>query len=79
MKALEVTGQADNQGRLVLEHLPLEGQVKVIILFSDEADEIVDPDNEPTEEVLAGLRRALQQIKAGERVPLSEIWDELEN
>ena len=71
MKALEVTGQVDAQGRLVLEHLPLDsGEVKVILLYPDEIDEGIDPDNDPTEEVEASLRRALQQIKAGERIPL---------
>ena len=80
MKAIEVSGRIDDQCRLIVEDLPLNSlQVKVIILFPDEADETIDPDNEPSEEVLAGLQRALQQIKAGERIPLSEIWGELEN
>lgn len=35
---------------------------------------VSDPDDTPTEEVLASLRRSVQQIKAGERISLSEIW-----
>ncbi len=35
----------------------------------------IDPDDTLTEEVLAGLKRSIQQIKAGERVPLAEIWE----
>jgi len=81
MKKLEVTGQIDAQGRLVLEHLPLpqgeSGLVKVILMYPDEYRADLDPDNEPTEEVEASLRRALQQVREGQRVPLSEIWDEL--
>ena len=78
MKALEVAGQVDTQGRLVLEHLPPDSDVKVILLFPDKADEKADPDNEPTEEVLAGLRRALQQVDSGQRIPIEQIWAELD-
>jgi hypothetical protein len=79
MKALEVIGQVDAQGRLVLEHLPISSsEVKVILLYANEIYESVDPDNDPTEEVEESLRRALKQVQAGQRIPLSEIWDELE-
>lgn len=38
-------------------------------------DEEVDLDDTPTEEVLASLKRSMQQIQAGERIPLSKIWE----
>ncbi len=79
MKALEIIGQVDEKGRLVLEHLPLNaGQVKVVILYQDEIDRVTDPDNDPTEEVEASLKQALKEAKAGERISLEQLWEELE-
>lgn len=81
MKALEVIGQIDSQGRLVLEHLPLplgnSNQVRVVLLYPDDDPQDVDPDDTPIEEVEASLRRAFQEIKEGKIIPLSDIWDEL--
>lgn len=81
MRELKRTGQIDAQGRLVLEHLPQpsgsSGKVEVVLLYPDEDGEGIDPDDTPTEEVEAGLRRALQQIQAGERIPLAKIWEVL--
>jgi hypothetical protein len=79
MKALEIIGQVDEKGCLVLEQLPLaSGQVKVIILYPDEIDERTDPDNEPTEKVEASLRQALKEAQAGERISLEQLWEEFE-
>jgi hypothetical protein len=79
VNALEVIGQIDTQGRLVLENLPINScQVKVIILYPDETQEVIDPDNEPTEEVLESLRQALKEARAGERISLAELWEEFE-
>lgn len=81
MKRLELMGQIDPEGKMVFEHLPLPlgeaRQVKVTIEYPDNSDEEVDPDDTPTEEVLASLRRSIGQIKAGERIPISEIWEVL--
>lgn len=80
MRALEVNGQVDEQGRLIVEPLPaavngLES-VKVIVLYPDDAEN--DPDNMSTEEVEADLRIALQQAKNGETMSLDQMWAELE-
>ena len=79
MKELKRTGQIDAQDRLVLEHLPQplgsSGRVEVVLLYPDEDGEGMDPDDTSIEEVEAGLRRALQQIQAGERIPLAKIWE----
>ena len=81
MKKLEVTGQIDAQGRLVLEHLPLpsgkSNQVRVVLFYPDDSYTEIDPDDTSTEEVEASLRRAFREIKEGKRIPISEIWDEL--
>ncbi|BDI18653.1 MAG: hypothetical protein HWQ41_12770 [Nostoc sp. NOS(2021)] len=80
MKAIEVTGRIDSQGNLVLDE-PIQGstyphQVRVIVLVPEPAEaEEVDPDDTPIEEIKASLRRALQQAKAGQRLPLSEMWE----
>lgn len=79
MKAIEVTGIVDEQGNLSLNQpIPAvaHGRVRVIILYPESAEESEhDPDNIPTEEVKASLRRALQQAVSGQRLPLSQMWD----
>jgi hypothetical protein len=83
MKAIEVTGKIDSQGNLVLDE-PIQGttyphQVRVIVLVPEQAEaEEVDPDDTPVEEIKASLRRALQQAKAGQTRPISELWDRID-
>ena len=79
MKAFEVTGTIDEKGQLLLDR-PLiaenPGPVRIIVLLpepTDEAEE--DPDDTPVEEVKASLRRALQEAKAGQRIPVSQMWE----
>ncbi|MEH2125024.1 type II toxin-antitoxin system RelN family antitoxin [Nostoc sp.] len=88
MKAIEVTGRIDSQGNLVLDE-PIQGntyahQVRVIVLVPEQAEaeeaeaeeaEKVDPDDTPVEEIKASLRRAFQQAKGGQRLPLSQMWE----
>ncbi|MEH2209775.1 type II toxin-antitoxin system RelN family antitoxin [Nostoc sp.] len=83
MKAIEVTGRIDSQGNLVLDE-PIQGntyphQLRVIVLVPEQAEtEEVDPDDTPVEEIKASLRRALQQVKAGQTRPISELWDRVD-
>ena len=79
MKAFEVTGTIDEKGQLLLDR-PLiaekPGPVRIIVLLpepTDEAEE--DPDDTPVEEVKASLRRALQEAKTGQRIPVSQMWE----
>lgn len=80
MKAIEVTGRIDAQGNLILDE-PIQGttyphQVRVIVLVPEQAEiEEYDPDDTPVEEIKASLKRALQQAKAGQRLPLSQMWE----
>jgi hypothetical protein len=79
MKAIEVTGTLDEKGQLSLDQ-PIEqfpsSRVRVILLFPEVTEEIEpDPDDTPIEEVKASLRRALQEAKSGQRIPLSEMWE----
>jgi len=79
MKAIERTGILDETGQLSLDH-PIENfapsRVRIIVLFPDITEEVeTDPDDTPLEEVKASLRRAFQEAKAGQRIPLSEMWE----
>ncbi|MGV0029145.1 type II toxin-antitoxin system RelN family antitoxin [Phormidesmis priestleyi] len=78
MKAVEVTGSIDEQGNLRIDEPILgmtnQSKVRVIVLFP-EAIEEVDPDDTSIEEVKASLKRALQEAKAGQRIPLSQMWE----
>jgi hypothetical protein len=40
-----------------------------------QADLEHDPDDTPLEEVKASLRRALQESKSGQRIPIAQMWD----
>ncbi len=79
MKSIEVTGIVDEQGNLSLNQpIPAvaHGRVRVIILYPESIEELeYDSDNISTEEVKASLRRALQQAVSGQRLPLSQMWD----
>ncbi|HBL10406.1 MAG TPA: hypothetical protein DD379_03155 [Cyanobacteria bacterium UBA11162] len=79
MRAVEVTGRIDEKGQLILDK-PIEitpiSSVRIIILFSEPTDELEsDPDETDIESIKASLRRALQQAKAGQRIPLSQMWE----
>ncbi|AFZ11858.1 hypothetical protein Cri9333_0943 [Crinalium epipsammum PCC 9333] len=82
MKAVEVTGNIDEKGQLFLDE-PIEvetpSKVRVIVLFTEPNDQLEsDPDDTPIEEIKASLRRALQEAKAGQTRPLSELWDRID-
>jgi hypothetical protein len=76
MKAFELMGKVDQNGKLLLDE-PLEirsdSPVKVIVLVPDDHES--DPDDTPVEEVKASLRRALQEAKEGKRIPLEQMWE----
>lgn len=70
----------DNQGNFRLDQSTLaiaRGPVKVIVLYSEDflTEDVSDPDDTPIEEVEASLRRSLQEAKAGQRIPLSQMWE----
>ena len=79
MKAFEVTGTIDEKGQLLLDR-PLTaenaGPVRIIVLFQEPIDEAEEyPDDTTVEEVKASLRRALQEAKTGQRIPISQMWE----
>jgi len=88
MKALEITGTIDEKGQLLLDQ-PLTtetpGPVRIIVLLPEPIDQSEpieqaekDPDDTPVEEIKASLRKALQQAKAGQTRPISELWERID-
>ena len=82
MKAVEITGTIDEKGQLLLDR-PLvtetPGPVRIIVLFQEPKDEAEDdPDDTPVVEIKASLKRALQQAKAGQTRPISELWERID-
>jgi hypothetical protein len=76
MKAFEVMGKFDEKGQLLLDK-PLEihalKQVRVIILVPDETES--DSDDTSVMEIKANLKTALQEAKAGKKIPLEKMWE----
>ena len=76
MKAFEVMGKFDEKGKLLLDK-PLEiyksSQVRVIILVSDDIES--DLDDTSVLEIKESLKTALQEAKAGKRIPLEKMWE----
>nr|WP_265576269.1 hypothetical protein [Gloeocapsopsis crepidinum] len=77
---IEVTGSIDAQGNLVLDELiqasVYSGRVRVIVLLPETTSDLTeDPDDTPIDIVKSSLRKALQQAKSGQRLPLSEMWE----
>ncbi|WP_445304943.1 MULTISPECIES: type II toxin-antitoxin system RelN family antitoxin [unclassified Microcoleus] len=59
--------------------LDTPGPVRIIVLFQEPRNEAeYDPDDTRVEEVKASLRRALQQAKAGQTRPISELWERID-
>ncbi len=79
MKAIEATGIVDERGNLSLDQpvvMAAQSRVRVIILYSEKftEEEEQDPDDTPLEQVKASLRRALEESKSGQRIPISQMW-----
>jgi hypothetical protein len=78
MKAFEVTGTIDEKGQLLLARpltLDTPGPVRIIVLLPEPTDEAEDdPDDTPVAEVKASLKRAFQEAKTRQRIPLSQMW-----
>ena len=68
----------DEKGQLLIDR-PLTPGISIllrIILLSEpiyEAEE--DPDDTPVAEVKASLKRAFQEAKTRQRIPLSQMWE----
>ena len=78
MQAFEVMGTVDEKGQLILDHhldINTPSRFKVIVLVSPQDESESDPDDTPVEEIKASLRRALHEMKTGQRIPLEKMWE----
>lgn len=78
MKAIETTATIDAQGHLALDrplNIAQNHRVRVIVLIPEEE---TDPDDDPTETIIEGIREGWQQALAGEAKPVSELWGVLD-
>jgi len=79
LQALKVTGTVNEQGQLVLDRaleLPENSHVEVIILMQNATSEAEDT---PDEEVLADLRQAWHEAMTGQTIPVSQLWDGIDD
>lgn len=76
MQKIEVQGTIDEQGYIHLNQ-PLSisnlSNVHIIVMVPEASD--LDDYDEPDESVLAGLRQALSEVKEGKTIPMSELWN----
>ncbi len=67
------------KGQLLLDRsltIDIPSLLGIILLLSEPTDEAEDdPDDTTVEEVKASLKRALQEAKTGQRIPLSQMWE----
>ncbi|MBI4781935.1 MAG: hypothetical protein HY785_11550 [Oscillatoriophycideae cyanobacterium NC_groundwater_1537_Pr4_S-0.65um_50_18] len=76
MKAIKAMATIDAQGQLSLDDpllLAKDSRVEVIVLIPD-----MDEDDESQESVLSGLRQAWKEARAGQTIPLSELWNDID-
>ncbi len=76
MQEIDVQCTFDEQGYIRLDP-PLKisnrSNVRIIVMVPEDSE--LDGYDEPDESVLTGLRQALSEVKAGKTIPLSELWD----
>ena len=76
MKAIETTATINDLGQLTLDApliLTKSRRVRVIVLIPE--DDEPDPDENPDEIMLEGIRQGLHEAFTGQTIPLSQMWD----
>jgi len=59
-----------------IEGVYKDGEIELVELpEGQDADLGSDPDDTPISEIKASLTRALQEAKAGQRIPISQMWE----
>lgn len=78
MKALKVMATIDDQGQLTLDQPLLQdknSRVEVIVLIPDESNS----DEKTKAEVLDDFRQAWHEAMTGQTIPVSQLWEGLED
>lgn len=73
----------DDSQQLILTNLPFNpGQkVEVIILSEDDNEthsENIDPNETPTEQVIAGIYQGFHEAITGKTIPLEGMWEDID-
>jgi predicted transcriptional regulator len=71
--------EAAHQTNQTAEDLVLDLLCQELRSQSEEFPEEFDPDDTPTEVVLQGLKRALEDVKAGRVYPIDELWKSIDD
>ncbi|WNZ45471.1 hypothetical protein Q2T42_27145 [Leptolyngbya boryana CZ1] len=75
MQEIEVAGEINEQGQLVLiQPLSVAKHTKVLVRITVLEDDF-DPETDSKEQILADLKESLRQADAGQTRPISELWD----
>ena len=78
-KTLTIQIPDDLEQQLTLQAETLNLSLEEFILqFLAQVIPLNDPDDEPRESVLAGLRQAWQEARAGQTIPLEQLWDDID-
>ncbi|MBD1822393.1 hypothetical protein H6F51_07770 [Cyanobacteria bacterium FACHB-DQ100] len=78
MKALKVMAKIDDQGQLSLDQPLLQeknSRVEVIVLIPEETD----IEDKSKAELLADFRQAWHEAMTGQTIPVSQLWEGLED
>jgi hypothetical protein len=74
MKAIETTGKIDDPGMLCIDR-PLDiasrSHVRIIVLVPEDTD--IDPDDDPIETVIEGIKQGFYEAITGQTLPLSQL------
>lgn len=83
MKAIKLMGTVDGQGSLSLDrplNIVQNSRVEVIVLIPETVDlNEDDTPKESREEILADFRQAWHEAMTGQTIPLSQLWEGIEN
>ena len=78
MKALKVMGTIDEQGQITLDQplvIDRNSRVEVIVLIP----ETTDYDESSQADLLADFKQAWHEAMTGQTIPVSQLWEGLEN
>ena len=78
MKAVKVMATIDEKGQLMLDQpLSIEknSRVEVIVLISD----LAETEDASKDAILVDFRQAWHEAMTGQAIPVSQLWEELED
>ena len=76
MKALKAMATINDQGQITLDNPLLtnkNSRVEIIVLIPESAEDFAK------EEIISDFRQAWHEAMTGQTVPLSQVWEALEN